>query len=143
MKWPKLGVSDSSISDAGYGLFALETIPKDTLVGVYFGELIPVKSDSEQYNKRVFYNKYGASSYVFDVRRTIGQDSESFGFVDAQRIGNLMRYANHKSADQNNVDVVLTNYEGQMKIMFWSKKKIKEEEEIFIDYGRDFFKNSK
>ena len=100
-------------------------------------------SDSEQYNKRVFYNKYGASSYVFDVRRTLDKGTESFGFVDAQRIGNLMRFANHKGSDQNNVDVVLSNYEGQIKVMFWSKRKIKEEEEIFIDYGRDFFKNSK
>lgn len=64
-------------------MFALENIPKDILIGVYYGESIPAMSDSEQYNKRVFYNKYGASSYFFDVRRTIGPDSESFGFVDA------------------------------------------------------------
>jgi len=74
LKWPLLGVSESTISEAGYGLFALETISKDRLVGVYFGEMIPEKVDSEQYNKRVFYNKYGASSYVFDVRRTIGEE---------------------------------------------------------------------
>lgn len=54
-----------------------------------------------------------------------------------------MRFANHKGTEHNNVDVVLTNYEGLMKLMFWSKRKIKEEEELFIDYGRDFFKNSK
>lgn len=77
-------------------MFALEAIPKDNLIGVYYGETIPAVSDPEQYNKRVFYNKYGASSYIFDMRRTLDYGTESFGFVDAQRIGNIMRFANHK-----------------------------------------------
>lgn len=68
---------------------------------------------------------------------------EPTGFVDAQRLGNLMRFANHKDADSN-VDVVLSNFEGEIRVMFWAKRKIKEEEEIFIDYGKNFFtKNSK
>ena len=37
----KMGVSKSNIKQAGYGLFALEQIKKDTLLGTYVGEHIP------------------------------------------------------------------------------------------------------
>ena len=60
------------------------------------------------------------------------------GFIDARNFGNLLRYANHSS--EANVDVKTCNNLGQSQIMFVAKKKIKIEQEILIDYGKNFFK---
>jgi SET domain-containing protein len=62
------------------------------------------------------------------------------GFIDAKSFGNLLRYANH--SNEANIDVKFCKKDGISQVMFSAKRKIKAEEEIFINYGKDFWKNS-
>ena len=54
---------------AGLGLFALEPIMKDSLIGYYVGEHVPDCKDEEEILKRSFYEDFGAPSYVFNLRK--------------------------------------------------------------------------
>lgn len=132
---PQMAVGPSQNAEAGLGLYALETIKKDWLIGVYCGEYIPLEHDKEEHSKRTFYHKYDAPSYIFNLTNTM---QEHRGFVDAQKFGNLLRFANHSAKDANIV-VQYSCFEREMKIAFWSKRRIKPEEELYIDYGPDFF----
>jgi SET domain-containing protein len=38
-------VSESSIENSGYGLFSLDYIPKNSVIGIYTGEHIPALQD--------------------------------------------------------------------------------------------------
>ncbi len=62
-----MAVSDSTIPNAGLGLFSLEALKKDSLIGFYVGEYIPEEYDRDQHFMRTFYNKYGAASYIFTL----------------------------------------------------------------------------
>lgn len=79
MNYPKLGLSISSIKDAGFGLIALEPIKKGQLIGKYLGENVNMLSDKVQYDKRSLYKELKAPSYLFDLQFN-GKDH---GFIDA------------------------------------------------------------
>ena len=65
---PKLGVSTSEIKEAGLGLFTLQKIPKNQVIGWYAGEYVPSWEDETQNSKRVLYDSLGAPSYIFDIK---------------------------------------------------------------------------
>jgi len=79
-------------------------------------------------------NYHLTSSYIFDMY------GDEQGFLDAKSFGNLLRFINHKSQKQN-VKVQKLRLEGQHVITLVSKRDIYEGEELFFDYGKDFFKD--
>ncbi len=46
----RYGVAESGIEFSGFGLFALENIPKNAILGVYTGELVHPLDDDVQYD---------------------------------------------------------------------------------------------
>jgi len=115
-----LKFAKSKIHD--WGLFALENIAAEEFVIEYVGEIIRQSvADTREKN----YNKQGiGSSYMFRI------DNEMI--VDATKCGNLSRFINH-SCDPNCYAKIIT-IEGRKKIVIYSRKEIKRDEEITYDY---------
>ena len=60
--------------------------------------------------------------------------------MDAEKFGNLLRFANHQPKNESNAESKYCLYERVIRVQFWTKRKIDCEQEIFIDYGKSFFK---
>lgn len=61
-------------------------------IGNYLGEFVPYQFDTAEHERRTFYNKYGAASYIFNV---LNVTQEITGFIDGEKYGNVMRFVNH------------------------------------------------
>eukprot|EP00347_Sterkiella_histriomuscorum_P022962 403336477 len=131
----KLGLSDSQIPNSGLGIFALAFIHKNQQIGIYTGEIIDQQNDNFQYDKRTFFKEFDAPSYIYDIKKD--------GFRDAINIGSLMRYMNHydMKSKKVNVEVIIRKYQGASHIVvFRAKQDIQVGEELYINYGNDYFK---
>ncbi|KAK9466885.1 hypothetical protein V1512DRAFT_207367 [Lipomyces arxii] len=107
---------------AGWGLFMGEPIKQDEYLGEYKGELI---SQDEAERRGKLYDKRGVS-FLFE--------SSKDQCVDATRAGDKLRFINHSRHSPNcHARILLVN--GIHKIAFFAKRRIKEGEELFIDYG--------
>jgi SET domain-containing protein len=150
-----LGVADSNLENTGFGLFALEDIPANTIIGIYTGEYINSENDPVQYPLRTAYKALKAPSYLYDLTpdprtsnistthtspNTSGDDEFNHGFIDALGLGNLMRYANHHpNSKQVNIVSVQYLYQGERTVFFKTKSLIREGQELFLNYGKSFF----
>jgi uncharacterized protein len=101
-------------SIAGLGLFAGEDIPKGACVIEYKGRII---SEKEEYTSR--------SKYLFSIN--------SKKTIDGQARSNTARYINHSCRPNAEAEVI----KGRVLIM--TKRKIKTGEEIFYDYGKEYW----
>lgn len=115
----KLGVSKSAI--VGWGLFALEHIVKDELIGEYIGEMI----DNAELNKRDKYMDLENSTYMFTLNDEYTIDSRS--------MGNILRYANHSKFLKNAYSKIMF-VNGLHRICLFALTDIKKHDEIFFDY---------
>ncbi len=112
-------VAPSTISGCGEGLFSLVTLQRGDTIGPYLGKII-TDAQSER-------SPYIDSHYLLWVCR------------DCLIVGeNYTRYVNH-SAKPNAQFVVSTRWK---KARIEALKRIRPGEEIFIDYGPDFWEVS-
>ena len=115
----KLGVGDSSI--VGWGLYAMEDLKKDDLIGEYIGEIV----DLDDLNERSEYMDLENSTYMFTLN-----DEYT---VDSRTMGNLLRFANHSKSKANAyTKIVFAN--GNHRICLFASENIKKYDEIFFDY---------
>lgn len=101
----------------GYGAFANHTIRSGEFVGEYTGDLlshVPPASDT---------------TYLFHL-----VDDMS---IDALKAGNALRFINH--ADKPNLGVQVLYVHGEPHIIFFAVKKIEPGEQLFINYGKDYW----
>ena len=109
------------------GLFADRAIPKGTVIGHYAGELVPLKEvDSE-------------SDYIFDVPKGFVR---SEWVIDAQNVGNEMRFINHAPGKQANLTPIAHCYYGKLRIFFFANREIAQGEQFFFDYGKQYWEAS-
>ena len=108
---------------AGWGAFAPHSITKGEFVVEYVGELI---SHEEADRRGQVYDRL-ASSYLFDLN-----DKQ---VVDAGRMGNRSRYANHD--DHPNVITRIMTARGDHRIGLYASVTIERGEELFFDYRYD------
>ena len=99
---------------AGFGLFAQEDIPKGEFVIEYFGREI---SNEEQYTSK--------SKYLFEIN--------SKKTIDGTIRQNIARYINHSCRPNCEVEIK------KGKILIFSKRKIKANEELAYDYGKEYW----
>ena len=90
----------------GWGLFALEDIPENTMVIEYVGEVIrmPLCDHREEKNEEMGIE----SSYMFRIDREF--------VVDATRHGNYARFINHSCAPNCYAKVILSEKENHIAI---------------------------
>jgi hypothetical protein len=101
-------------SIAGLGLFAGEDILKGVVLVEYKGRIL---SEKEKYTSK--------SKYLFGVN--------SKKTIDGQARSNTARYLNHSCRPNAEIEIK----RGRVFVM--SKRKLKKGEEIFYDYGKEYW----
>lgn len=114
---PHLDVRASLIPGAGHGLFARRKIREGKRIGRYRGT--------------VYYNR-SASDSVPESHKPYLMDTVEGGVIDGYRFDNHMRWANHSKTPN-----AYAHLENDGVVFFVALRDIKEEEEIYIDYGYD------
>ena len=116
-------VAESSIPDAGWGLFTKHALKRGDFVQEYVGEVI---SQEEAERRGRIYDKVNRS-YLFNL--------SSDYVVDASRKGNKTKYANHSSKPNCFTKMVTVN--GDSRIGLFAKCDIEAQSELFFDYRYD------
>ncbi|KAG5437223.1 hypothetical protein PCANB_001015 [Pneumocystis canis] len=116
----RLILGKSNIS--GWGIFIGESVRADTFLGEYKGEII---SHNESERRGKLYDKIGIS-FLFNLNKD--------QVVDATRMGNKFRYANH-SRKRPNCFARVSLVNGSHRIGFYAIKDLKIGEELLFDYG--------
>jgi SET domain-containing protein len=121
----KVEVKLSKLPNSGKGLFAKEFIPKNTRIVEYKGKITTWKEVEDN---------DGNNGYIYYVKR--------YHVIDASRhTSALARYANDARGLQrvrginNNAEYV----EDGLKVFIESKKDITAGEEIFVEYGKEYW----
>ena len=111
----------------GTGIFATETIPRDTKIIEYIGEKISKKEGdrrSERRIKKYLNSKTTGSVYIFELNKKFD--------IDGSPKYNSARYINHSCSPNCEVDIK------NGKIWICSIKRIKKGQELGYDYGYEF-----
>ena len=116
-------VAESSIPDAGWGLFTKHALKRGDFVHEYVGEVI---SQEEAERRGRIYDKVNRS-FLFNL--------SSDYVVDASRKGNKTKYANHSSKPNCFTKMVTVN--GDSRIGLFAKCDIEAQSELFFDYRYD------
>lgn len=115
----------------GMGLFARENIESGEFVIEYIGEIIRRRVADE---REKIYRKQGmGDSYLFRLNAEM--------VVDATHKGGIARFINH-SCDPNVIARIMT-IGSEEKILFYSKRSIRSNEELTYDYKFDFEEEDK
>ena len=124
-------VSKSGISGAGMGLFARRKIKKNEMIGEYVGEFLT----KEQHEKR----------YPGDARSAYGVETELNDFIDASDVNesNQLRYANDMISDRSKTNARIVGDRHEARVFFEASKDIEPDEEIFANYGDEYWMEGK
>ncbi len=121
----KVEVKESTLPNAGKGLFAKDFIPKGSLIVEYKGKITNWKEVDD---------KDGNNGYIYYVKK--------HHVIDASRHrGALARYANDAKGLQrekginNNAEYV----EDGLQVFIKSKKDIYPGQEILVEYGKEYW----
>jgi len=125
-----LNVENSNIPNSGNGIFTYQNIPKETLIGYYDGEL---KKD----------NGSCVGDYSFSITNKFYIDARNFPRSYIAMINDCYgsKFKNNcefrmELYDKNNKKLKIKD----RKISLWSIRNIKCGEELYADYGEDYWK---
>ncbi|KAG9001244.1 Histone-lysine N-methyltransferase mes-4 [Tulasnella sp. JGI-2019a] len=112
-----------------WGLILEEPVKTGEFIDEYIGEII---TDAE-YKARLPIATYLGRNYFFSL--------DSTRTIDGARASNNTRYINHaaKAAEGLNVDTSMRFVEGEPRLGFFARKKIKAGEELLFDYGEFYW----
>lgn len=105
----------------GWGVFAGEDIPKNSLIGEYLGEVI--RQDEAERRGRV-YDELNYS-FLFNITTEFA--------IDSTRLGNKLKYCNHSK--NPNCQPRLMRVGADVRVGIYSLRDISQFEELFFDYG--------
>jgi hypothetical protein len=112
-----LEIKQSTIPNAGLGVFSLTDIPKNTYIDGYYGDK--------------FSNP--TSRYFITITDEIGIDAVSY-----PRCYMAMLNDSYNTLFQNNCEFIIN--EKDQTVSVWTIKEIKSGEELFTSYGEDYWK---
>jgi SET domain-containing protein len=104
-------------SRAGLGLFATQPFKKGAVIVAYRGRRIP-DAEAEKREAR-------GARYIFEIN--------SRWAIDGSSRSNIARYVNH--ACKPNAEAMIRKH----RVHYVARRRIKPDEEITVDYGRDYF----
>ncbi len=112
----------------GYGCFADEDIPPNTLIGEYTGE-IQLKEEANQSNQVWNWNYPSHGKFSEQYLQSMS--------LSAFKIGNEIRFINH--SDAPNCKSVFVFTDGAWCVIYVANKLIKKNEEILVSYGKAYW----
>lgn len=113
-------------SSCGFGVFARKNIKKDSLIGEYTGI---VRSHTVNPD----------SKYAFAYPTMVIEGKENDDLViDAADSGNVTRFVNHSTTHKNVENSFFYDDSGR-HVIFYAGRDIKAGEQLFIDYGPDYW----
>ncbi|KAG2188694.1 hypothetical protein INT44_003833, partial [Umbelopsis vinacea] len=126
-------VKPSTVPNSGNGLFAARDLPHNTPLGFYFG--VPMTEDEFDSLKD---NVGMASQYSIMYRKTVLDATDADGMPYTDPEGEMycpFHFMNENEEKNSNI----TFLEGALvnQVICWTKRDIKEGEELFVWYGRD------
>ena len=127
-----LKVKRSTIPNAGKGLFATKQFKKGKPIGAYAGENISVAENNRRYGADDLDN----APYSLSARNMPGR------ILDSACSRSLMSLANSKRERKRNNAKFSQHMKGDGTINVISTKRIKDGDEIFIDYGKGYWKGA-
>jgi SET domain-containing protein len=107
-------IKQSSIQNAGLGVFTNEFIPKGQIIDEYFGELLELD--------------YSPSKYYFEIKDGLGIDAFNYPRCFMAMINDA-----YETVNQNNCDFTIDTTNNQVFVL--SIRDIHQNEELFISYG--------
>lgn len=138
----KLELKTSTIPNAGRGIFAKELIIANTSLGEYTGKWVS-KDEFEKFSddlkQKGFEYGWEVNDYRGNKNRPKGiklKDGITIGYIDAREEtdGNYLRFINHSSTNDN-----VRAFQVKDKIYYLTTRDIQPGEELFVDYGPQFF----
>lgn len=112
----------------GYGVFATQAMPVNTVIGVYSGQIKTIEEVNQDYAFPFLgINPSSISSEDED-------EQEKTFWVDASVCGNATRFINH-AEDQNCSTLNILDANNIPQVVFFTRDPIKKGEEITINYG--------
>lgn len=127
-----LKVKPSTIANAGNGMFAARKLPAGKRLGEYRGKRIPFHWANAPGTDSSYYMYASASN----GSSTSGAGEDRY-VIDGRAIGNPMRWANHADEAHANAQAEL---EDNGRIYFRTTRPVASGEEIFINYGDDYWR---
>ena len=134
-------MAPSTIEGAGMGLFSGITFQKGELITVYLGEKVGEKEPNNGNGKRILYEDKDTKKQLLDITETnkkvtpyLGAhycNDAAFGKTGSER---------EQYLDINKMKVPKINCDME-GLGVYATKEIRPEEEIFLDYGEDYYKN--
>jgi len=112
----------------GYGVFATQAMPVNTVIGVYSGQI----KTSEEVNQDYAFPFLGINPSAMDSQDE--DEQEGIFWVDASVHGNATRFINH-SEDQNCSTFNILDASNIPQVVFVTRDPIKKSEQITINYG--------
>ncbi|KAK0199145.1 hypothetical protein F5146DRAFT_1022289 [Armillaria mellea] len=116
----------------GLGAFATKELKRDTKIGEYVGEILYLNFDGAQELNELINNHTGVN-YAFQTNC-----SDDVRTIDAGRLGNETRYLNHSKKPNCYTRLALVN--GEYRLLLITDKKVKKNQELFLDYGKAYWK---
>lgn len=122
-------VKKSSIPNAGMGLFVTADLNKEELISLYSGDVLTAKEHCERYPRCNGF--YGIQLKAYNM------------FIDAvDKKSCLARWVNDaRDSSRYNCEFRLLKAEQFMHIVLRTTRVVKEGEELFVDYGKDYWEN--
>ncbi|KAI6035702.1 hypothetical protein EDC04DRAFT_3033614, partial [Pisolithus marmoratus] len=112
----------------GLGAFATEDMAADAFLGTYVGHILT--NNAAEHTSEIM--AHNGRNYLFEF----SVDAEIF---DAAQVGNLTRFLNHKGNRVDNVDATSVLVNGEHQIGFFTKRRVDAGEELFLDYGQNYW----
>ncbi|GBC05619.1 hypothetical protein RclHR1_06310015 [Rhizophagus clarus] len=114
-----------------YGMYAAKPYHRRDVLGVYSGLVTRQLTDLEyawEFN------------YLIDVKDDDGNKVRVC--IDAKHMGNYMRFANHRDANQNG-DQLYVVFNDLWHVLYIAQTDIKPHDQIFVNYGQGYWENKK
>jgi len=113
----------------GWGVRALEAVPRGTFVCEYAGEVIGL----EEARRRQLAQRVGENNYIIAVREHAGAGPVAETFVDPAAVGNVGRFLNH-SCQPNLVMQPVRVHSAVPRLALFAGRSVDSREELTFDY---------